>query len=62
MPAHVLIVYREDGSYILPVTISHYGSHMNDIEFIPRSMLEALIAEAKLNGQIVEPLINHGFH
>ena len=62
MPAHVLIVYREDGSYILPVTISHHGSHMIDIEFIPRPMLDAFIVEARLNGQVVEPVIYHGFH
>ena len=62
MPAYVLIVYREDGSYILPVTISHHGSNMIDIEFIPRPMLDAFIAEARLNGQVVEPVIHHGFH
>ena len=62
MPAFVPILYREDGSYILPVTISHHGSNMTDIEFIPRSMLESLITESRLNGIVVEPTVNHGFH
>ena len=62
MPAFVPILYGEDGSYILPVTISHHGSHMTDIEFIPRSLLESFVAEAKLNGQVVEPVVHHGFH
>ena len=62
MPAFVPILYGEDGSYILPVNISHHGSHMVDIEFIPRGLLESFVAEAKLNGQVVEPVIHHGFH
>ena len=62
MPAFIPIFYREDGSYILPVHITHHGSSMLDIEFIPRSMLEILVAEARLNGQVVEPVIHHGFH
>ena len=62
MPPFVPILYREDGSYILPVNISHHGSNMVDIEFIPRNMLETFIADAKLSGQVVEPVIHHGFH
>lgn len=62
MPSYVPILYREDGSYILPVNISHHGSNMMDIEFVPRNMLDTLIAEAKLTGQVVEPHIHHGFH
>jgi hypothetical protein len=62
MAAFIPIVYREDGSYILPVYISHHGSNMIDIEFIPRSMLETFIADARLTGQVVEPVIHHGFH
>ena len=62
MPAFVPILYRADGSYILPVNISHHGSNMVDIEFIPREMLDMMISEGRVNGQVVEPVINHGFH
>ena len=62
MPSFTPILYREDGSYILPVEISHYGSHMIDIEFIPRSMLETFVKEARLSGQVVTPVVHHGFH
>ena len=62
MPAFIPILYRMDNSYILPVNISRPGSKFNDIEFIPREMLDTFIAESKTNGLVVEPVINHGFH
>ena len=62
MAAYVPIIYRIDGSYIIPVTLAKPGSVMTDIEFVPRDMLEAFIKESRINGIVVEPTINHGFH
>ena len=62
MPAFVPILFRIDGSYLIPISIQHTGSKFMDIEFIPRELLEALVAQGKTNGQVVEPVINYGFH
>jgi len=62
MPAFVPIVYSPDGSYYIPVSIIKKGSHMVDHDYVKRESLEICMKEWNMLGQVVEPLIHHGFH
>ena len=61
MPAFVPIYYREDGTYVVAMTISHHASKLEEIEIVPRSIMEETILAARLKGQVVKPYINYGF-
>lgn len=62
MAAFIPILFRLDGSYLIPVKVTRAGSAFQDVEMVPRELLEALVNDGKSNGQVVEPLIHYGFH
>ena len=62
MSSFVAIIFRLDGSYLVPVKITRAGSAFQDVEMVPRELLEALMEDGKSSGQVIEPLVSHGSH
>jgi len=60
MPAFVPIYYQQDGTYVVAMRCQYQSSSFEEIEIVPRSLMETMILEARLKGQVVEPYINHG--
>lgn len=62
MPAWSPIQYVKEGTYLLPVVKHRPESAFQDVEWIPRELLESMIAEGKVYGEVVTPFIHYGLH